>query len=93
MMIQPQTNFVKPETGFFNNLPSGPRKRSRDSMEDQLNNFNIPPITNNVPIQGFAPQTNFPYEPQHLQDIDYILSQFVSLISNFILINDFGVQL
>lgn len=86
MMIQPQTNFVKPESGFSNNLPNGPRKRSRDSMEDQFNNFNTPPVINNVPIQGFAPQSNFPYDVQHLGEIDYILSQFVSLICNKIVI-------
>ncbi|KAF1002600.1 BOI-related E3 ubiquitin-protein ligase 1-like [Apium graveolens] len=76
MMIQPQTSFVKAENGLLNNLPTGPRKRSRDSMEDQFNNFNIPPVTNNIPIQVFAPQSNFPYDVQHLGNIDFILSQF-----------------
>lgn len=65
---------------------NGPRKRSRDSMEDQLYNLNVPPMINNVPIQGFAPQSNFPYEVQHLWDVDYILSQFVSSITNNIVI-------
>lgn len=76
MIIQQQTNFLKPESGFSNNLPNGPRKRSRDSMENQFNNLNMPPIGNCVPIQGFAPQSNFPYDMQHLRDIDDILSQF-----------------
>ncbi|KAK1368129.1 E3 ubiquitin-protein ligase BOI [Heracleum sosnowskyi] len=76
MINQPQTNFVKPESGLPNNFPNGPRKRSRDSMEDQFNNFIIPPVTNNVPNQGFAPPSNFPYDVQNLGDIDHILSQF-----------------
>ncbi|KAK1368130.1 RING-type domain-containing protein [Heracleum sosnowskyi] len=76
MMIQPQTNFVKVESGLSNNLQNGPNKRSREWGENQFNNLNMPPVTNNVPIQGFAPESNFPHDVEHFWDIDYILSQF-----------------
>lgn len=79
MMIQPQTNFVKIESEPSNNLQNDPRKRLRESMENQINNLNMPPITNNVHIQGCAPQSNLPV--QRSWDIDYILSKFVSTIS------------
>lgn len=81
MVIQPETNFVKVENEVPVILPNDPRKRSRDSMENQFDNLNIPPmITDDVP-PGFAPQTNFLQDEYHQWDIDYILSQFVSFIS------------
>ncbi|KAL1834442.1 hypothetical protein ACET3Z_004093 [Daucus carota] len=80
MVIQPETNFVKVENEVPVILPNDPRKRSRDSMENQFDNLNIPPmITDDVP-PGFAPQTNFLQDEYHQWDIDYILSQFTKNI-------------
>lgn len=41
MMIQPQTNSIELESGLSNNLPNGPRKRSRDSMVQFNKNINF----------------------------------------------------
>ncbi|XP_074373809.1 BOI-related E3 ubiquitin-protein ligase 1-like [Apium graveolens] len=76
MVIQPQTYSMYTKNGLTNSVPNDPRKRSRNAMENQLNNLNIVHhSTNQIQLQGFAAQI-FEKNLKSLLETDLILSKY-----------------